>query len=145
MPTAEPGQLPQATKGSDMHPFWAITRMQRKDDKCNCQITRKSTTVVVCAPPGPAGAPALSETFHAHIPYIYNTVDLKPDTKLVLKWHVKPVEKRNRTWVSGRNRTWVSGKGAKSRYKTGRVEAASGACSTMVEKGESSAVAEPLG
>ena len=103
VPTAEPGQLPQATKGSDMHPFWAITRMQKKDDKCNCQITRKSTTVVVCAPPGPAGAPALSETVHAHIPYIYNTEDLKPDTQLVLRWHVKPgpkskPAKKNRTW-----------------------------------------------
>ena len=103
VPTAEPGQLPQATKGSDMHPFWAITRMQKKDDKCNCQITRKSTTVVVCAPPGPAGAPALTETFHAHIPYIYNTEDLKPDTQLVLRWHVKPgptskPAKKNRTW-----------------------------------------------
>ena len=103
VPTAEPGQRPQATKGSDMHPFWAITRMQKKDDKCNCQITRKSTTVVVCAPPGPAGAPALTETFHAHIPYIYNTEDLKPDTQLVLRWHVKPgptskPAKKNRTW-----------------------------------------------
>ena len=111
VPTAEPGQRPQATKGSDMHPFWAITRMQKKGDKWNCEMTRKSTTVVVCAPPGPAGAPALSETFHAHIPYIYNTVDLKPDTKLVLKWPVKPVDKAERTWASG--------KGPKSRYMRG--------------------------
>ena len=103
VPTAEPGQLPQATKGSDMHPFWAITRMQKKDDKCNCQITRKSTTVVVCAPPGPAGAPALTETFHAHIPYVYNTDDLKPDTQLVLRWHVKPGPKSN---PAKKNRTW---------------------------------------
>ena len=75
--------------------------MQKKGDKCNCQITRKSTTVVVCAPPGPAGAPALTETFHAHIPYIYNDVDLPEGAKLVLTWDLKPETQKPksvRTW-----------------------------------------------
>ena len=101
VPSAEPGKQPKATKGDNMHPFWAITRRQKKDDVCNCLMGSKLISVVVCAPAGPDDAPEYGSTLHAHIPYIYNDAALEKGTTLVLSWHLKPEEqkaKKNRTW-----------------------------------------------
>ena len=101
VPSAEPGKQPKATKGDNMHPFWAITRRQKKDDVCNCKLGRKEVKVAHCAPAGPDAAPEYGSTLHAHIPYIYNDAAREKGTTLVLRWHLKPEEqkaKKNRTW-----------------------------------------------
>ena len=83
VPNAEPGQVPKAGKGDNMHPFWAITRLQKKDDEYICKMGRKATTVVVVAEAGP-DEEKLGNTFKVYIPFIYNTVALAPDTRLAL-------------------------------------------------------------
>ena len=75
--------------------------MQKRDEKCNCKLGKKEITVVHSAPAGPDDAPERGSTMRAHIPFIYNEVDLPEGAKLVLTWDLKPETQKPksvRTW-----------------------------------------------
>ena len=46
-PPSVEGKPPVAAKNDNIHPFWAITRLEKKDDEHNYILQSEHTTVVV--------------------------------------------------------------------------------------------------
>ena len=120
VPHAEQGKEPKPSKGDNMHPFWAINRRQKRDEVCNCKLGVKEITVVHSAPAGPDDAPEHGSTMRAHIPFIYNDVDLPEGAKLVLTWDLKPETQKPKSV-----RTWHTDFEAKE-HKRAKLAGASG-------------------
>jgi len=93
---------------SDMaHPFWGITRQEKKDDKWNCEIVSQTVTVVVATTPKERLQKAIgagTETYTVAVPVIMNAEKICADTPVILKWDLpKPKDKpepKKKTWAT---------------------------------------------
>ena len=101
-PPSVEGKPPVAARNDNIHPFWAITRLEKKDDEYNCILQSEHTTVVVACNPHQIDKEPMTESYNVRIPYITNIKPLKADEKLVLRWDVvakKKPESKGATWT----------------------------------------------
>jgi len=89
------------------HPFWGISRQEKKEDKWNCEIVRQNVTVVIAATPDNRLHKALgpcTETYTVAVPVIAHTENILADTAVILKWALPaPKEKqedKKKTWAT---------------------------------------------
>ena len=105
------GQALEWTTSDHAHPFWAIKRQGKDDDKYNLHLalvdqvfvaTLDQETQQLSAAFAKAKIPTRATTFKIRLPVLMNDADIPADTELILRHHVQAKEtkeKRQASWV----------------------------------------------
>ena len=106
------GQELEWTTSDHAHPFWAIKRQDKADDKYNLHLALVDQVFVatldeikneeVKAAFAKAQIQTQATTFTIRLPVLMNDADIQADTELILRHHVQPKEKKQaapKSWV----------------------------------------------